>query len=422
MKYSQEEKMTIEELRNLSKVNVNDVNSILKALMFIVLLNFSENESTKIPYFGELKIDYLGDKNEAEGRIVHFQQQHGIHGTGGGRDNILYACGHQGDILDARNGAAAGQESHSKNQQYVANRFHFIYKDTDFFRSIAVFVPRESDGLADEGGRCASGNLHAGIVSGPVSTGGEYAHHVVGSAAAELLRIPFGRPFHQYRDGFPNPRLIAFQGFPVLQGDNLIKPAVLHIGRYVVLHGAVCKGARTVRICEHEGPVETHFLHEAEGFPVVFLRFRAEARNYVCGEAAVRHYAADLGHALQVPFPVVLPPHELQHPGAAALHRQVDVLADVVVGGHGFNYLVADVLGVGGGKTHPQVRAYIGHPGQQTGKSHGLLRAFPEVAVHVLSQQRDFLIAPLKHVAGLPYNGMRVPGTFCAAGIRHHAV
>jgi hypothetical protein len=70
MKYSQEEKMTIEELRNLSKVNVNDVNSILKALMFIVLLNFSENESTKIPYFGERKIDYLGDKNEAEGRIA----------------------------------------------------------------------------------------------------------------------------------------------------------------------------------------------------------------------------------------------------------------------------------------------------------------------------------------------------------------
>lgn len=71
MKYSQEEKMTIEELRNLSKMNTCDVNSILKALMFVVLLNFSENESTKIPYFGELKIEYLGDKNEVEGRIAN---------------------------------------------------------------------------------------------------------------------------------------------------------------------------------------------------------------------------------------------------------------------------------------------------------------------------------------------------------------
>ena len=36
-----------------------------------MLLNFSENESTKIPYFGELKIEYLGDKNEVEGRIAN---------------------------------------------------------------------------------------------------------------------------------------------------------------------------------------------------------------------------------------------------------------------------------------------------------------------------------------------------------------
>lgn len=71
MKYTQDEKITIEELRNLSKMNTSEVNAILKALMFVVLLNFSENESTKIPYFGELKIDYLGDKNEADGRIAN---------------------------------------------------------------------------------------------------------------------------------------------------------------------------------------------------------------------------------------------------------------------------------------------------------------------------------------------------------------
>lgn len=72
MKLSQDEKLIIEELRNLANgdLNVNDVNSFLKSLMLLTLMNFSENESTTIPYFGELKIEYLGDKITDKGRIA----------------------------------------------------------------------------------------------------------------------------------------------------------------------------------------------------------------------------------------------------------------------------------------------------------------------------------------------------------------
>ena len=70
MKMSQEEKLVVEELRNLSKLNTSDVNDFLKSLLFISLLNFSEDESTKIPYFGELKIEYKGDENKMEGRVA----------------------------------------------------------------------------------------------------------------------------------------------------------------------------------------------------------------------------------------------------------------------------------------------------------------------------------------------------------------
>ena len=70
MKMSQEEKLVVEELRNLSKLNTSDVNDFLKSLLFITLLNFSEDESTKIPYFGELKIEYKGDENKMEGRVA----------------------------------------------------------------------------------------------------------------------------------------------------------------------------------------------------------------------------------------------------------------------------------------------------------------------------------------------------------------
>ena len=72
MKLSQNEKLIVEELRNLANgdLNVNDVNSFLKSLMLLTLMNFSENESTTIPYFGELKIEYLGDKITDKGRIA----------------------------------------------------------------------------------------------------------------------------------------------------------------------------------------------------------------------------------------------------------------------------------------------------------------------------------------------------------------
>ena len=71
MGLTQEEKLIIEELRNLSKLNTSEVNDFLKSLMLITLLNFSENESTKISYFGELDIKYLGDENKTEGRVAN---------------------------------------------------------------------------------------------------------------------------------------------------------------------------------------------------------------------------------------------------------------------------------------------------------------------------------------------------------------
>ncbi len=71
-KFTQDERMVIEELRNLAKgdLDINDVDSFLKSLMLLTLMNFSENESMKIPYFGELRIDYLGDKITDKGRIA----------------------------------------------------------------------------------------------------------------------------------------------------------------------------------------------------------------------------------------------------------------------------------------------------------------------------------------------------------------
>ena len=77
MKLNQDEKLIVEELRNLANgdLNVSDVNSFLKSLMLLTLMNFSENESTVIPYFGELKIEYLGDKITDKGRVADLKTE-----------------------------------------------------------------------------------------------------------------------------------------------------------------------------------------------------------------------------------------------------------------------------------------------------------------------------------------------------------
>ena len=100
----------------------------------------------------------------------------------------------------------------------------------------------------------------------------------------------------------------------------------------------------------------------------------------------------------------------------------MDVPADVGMGGHGIEYLVADVLGMRGGKPYAKVRRHGGHALQQAGEVHGFPGAFPQVAVYVLPQQGDFPVTAGIHVAGFPHDGMGVAGTLRPAGIGHYAV
>lgn len=72
MKFTQNEKLTIDSLRNLANgsLNTTEVNDFFKSLMKIVLLNFAENESTEIPYFGKISVIYKGDICGVNGRVA----------------------------------------------------------------------------------------------------------------------------------------------------------------------------------------------------------------------------------------------------------------------------------------------------------------------------------------------------------------
>lgn len=70
MKLNAEERNTVELIRNLSRQNTSDINDFFKGLMLVTLMNYSEGESTIIPYFGKLKINYRGDEIKSEGRVA----------------------------------------------------------------------------------------------------------------------------------------------------------------------------------------------------------------------------------------------------------------------------------------------------------------------------------------------------------------
>ena len=78
--------------------------------------------------------------------------------------------------------------------------------------------------------------------------------------------------------------------------------------------------------------------------------------------------------------------------------------ADVWPGGHGVDYFVGDVLGVGCGKTDAEVRGYIGHTGKKLRKVNRLSLRLIQVTVHVLAKERDLLVALAVDVAGLADN------------------
>ena len=276
--------------------------------------------------------------------------------------------------------------------------------------------------MADEGGAGAVDDLDVDILARAVAAAGENAHLAVGGAAAQVVGVPLGRAFDEDSKTLSDVFPVALEGLPVLQVDDLVQPARLHFRRDVVGIVPGGEGAGALRVREHESPVEADFLHEAHRRGMVLLRLGAETGDDIGREAAVGHHAADLGDPLQVPFAVIFPPHLLQHPGAAGLHGKMDVLADIVVRGHRFDDFVADVFRMGSGETDSQFGADGRDAPEQFREVHGFIRGLPQVAVHVLAQQRHFLVPFLEYVAGFAHDGMRVARAFRATGVRHHAI
>ena len=92
-----------------------------------------------------------------------------------------------------------------------------------------------------------------------------------------------------------------------------------------------CEGVLAHAEQVHERVIEAHLLHQRHRLRVLRLRLAAEARDHVRAERALRQRRADLVHKAEEGVARVGPVHAAQTAVAAALHGQVDGLADVGV-------------------------------------------------------------------------------------------
>ena len=98
------------------------------------------------------------------------------------------------------------------------------------------------------------------------------------------------------------------------------------------------------------------------------------------------------------------------------------MVADIPVGGHGLDEFVADVFRVVRRESYSQRRVYHGDGFQQVGEVNLALTVLPEIRVHILSEQGDFLVAFREHIPRFGEDGLRIPAALSPAGVRHDTV
>ncbi len=121
-----------------------------------------------------------------------------------------------------------------------------------------------------------------------------------------------------------------------------------------------------------------------------------ETREHIGRDTAIRHYAPYRSYAVEIPLARITAVHRLQHLVAAALHRQMYMIAHIRIAGYNMQHIICHILGMRSSETHTHVRSRLRHTRQQVGKRHLLTRRLitVQIAIDILTQQR-YLTIPL---------------------------
>ena len=164
-----------------------------------------------------------------------------------------------------------------------------------------------------------------------------------------------------------------------------------------------------------------HLADKVERRGKIFFRLAGEADNNVAGEGHAGDLFFRIIDEVHVLRDVVVAVHLLQEAVRPGLHRQMDMLAQVILRGNGIDQLTAGILGVAGHKADLVIARNGAQQVQQVGKIHLLFKALA-VAVDVLAQEGDFLVSLGHQLLELCQNGGRFTAALPPADIRHDAV
>ena len=239
----------------------------------------------------------------------------------------------------------------------------------------------------------------------------------------ELVARTLGHSLHQYFVSFTYAAGVGFGRKAVLQSDDFIQTADLHLFRHIIRQMLAGIRTRTLGILEHKGGIITAFFHQGKGKPVVFFRLGMETGKYIRRQTAVGNDTADSIYTLQIPFTGILTVHQFQDTAASALHGQVDMLAHI---GHFRNNLqgfIAHILGVRSSEADAYARCRLCYGAQQHRESDNLpVRLLKTVRVDILPQQGHFLIAFSHQIRHFIQDTFHITAAFPSARIGDDAV
>ena len=213
--------------------------------------------------------------------------------------------------------------------------------------------------------------------------------------------------------------------------DKVHGDLVLHLEQAAHPVGLFLAGGRVGHLCGFRagalGVDEGKQLHIADLLDQIqrlleiFLRLTGEADDDIAREGDAGHGLAGVLDQLHVVLDGVVSVHLLEQPIRAALHRKVQVSADLGLRRDGVDQLVAGVLRVAGHEADVVVARHRAEQIEQVGEIHRLCETLA-IAVDVLPQQGDLLVPGLHQPPELREDVAGLAAFLAAADIRHDAV
>ena len=251
----------------------------------------------------------------------------------------------------------------------------------------------------------------------------EHHHTILLRTAEQLIARTFGNAFYKHFIRLADATLIGLRRQTVLQSDNLIQTANFHVFGHIIFKMLRRIRPRTFGIFEHKSGIIATFLHQRKRELMVLFRFGMETGEDIGSQSAIGNDTLDSGYPVQIPLTGIFAVHQFQDAGAAALHREVDMLAHIRHLGDHFQRFIAHILRMGSRETDAHARSSFGHRTEQHREgNHFARRLLEPVRVDILPQQGNFLITFGNKVGHFIQNTFHITAAFASACIRHDTV